>query len=422
VRDHNKDGTSSNTGAENKFKLHSVMVRGGRFARLSRTEMIVWQAYWDHADTTLLSWPSPKTIAGYLGHSNDCHVRQAIKSLEDAGLLERLPGAGGNHDNTLRVRLLFPGQKSPTHNATQDRSTPLEIRVPLDATPVQSTVLGSGMTHYSESDADTTPVQMSIYKEEQINEEINDEQIINPPIAPQGAQVENERSLKEPSFPGFDRFWDSWPKHRRKYNRDGCLKIWKNKNLEALADEILASLERSKTCHDWQKEAGNYIPAPAVWLNQKRWEAPLTDDIPVGARVYGAEAGRHAGEFKSTQRGPIPCEKFGPDEMEASPHSDEDEIPESLRTEPFISTWPKWKKYHEEMGRPLRTSTIKAQLVQLEKVGVSSAVQTIENSICQGYTGLVPPTLKGKDDKYDHRAAKRAREYPQTCNVEVFRC
>ena len=42
---------------------------------------------------------------------------------------------------------------------------------------------------------------------------------------------------------------------------------------------MLAALEQQRQSHDWQKEGGRYIPYPATWLNQGRWE----DEVGIDA-------------------------------------------------------------------------------------------------------------------------------------------
>ncbi len=100
----------------------------------------------------------------------------------------------------------------------------------------------------------------------------------NPPTPlPGGAPVDNfkpRKRLDEPSE-GFTRFWDAWPAHKRKVARQQCWDKWRAKGCEEHLDTILQSVEAAKRSEDWRKSGGEYIPAPIVWLNQQRWEAPL---------------------------------------------------------------------------------------------------------------------------------------------------
>lgn len=73
--------------------------------------------------------------------------------------------------------------------------------------------------------------------------------------------------------PGFARFWQAWPKSLRKAARVQCLAKWQAMNLEPLADQIIAAVQHFARSPEWTKDGGQFIPAPLVWLNQRRWEA-----------------------------------------------------------------------------------------------------------------------------------------------------
>lgn len=72
--------------------------------------------------------------------------------------------------------------------------------------------------------------------------------------------------------PGFDAFWSAWPAHHRKADKRRCLEKWVAMGLEAFADEVVKHVEQCKTSKSWAD--GQYIPAPLVYLNQARFEAP----------------------------------------------------------------------------------------------------------------------------------------------------
>ncbi|KKL94165.1 hypothetical protein LCGC14_1867430 [marine sediment metagenome] len=98
-------------------------------------------------------------------------------------------------------------------------------------------------------------------------------------------------SGKERETPvGFDRFWDAYP---RKVGKPSAQKAWRRVFIRALSvawdhgeiapprqqelgNKILAGLELWKATEQWQKDGGQFIPYPATFLNQRRWE----DDPP----------------------------------------------------------------------------------------------------------------------------------------------
>jgi hypothetical protein len=72
----------------------------------------------------------------------------------------------------------------------------------------------------------------------------------------------------------FDAFWSAYP---RKIGKEAARKAWRRiKPTEDHQRKIIAAIEKAKNCSQWQKDNGLYIPNPATWLNQGRWD----DEIP----------------------------------------------------------------------------------------------------------------------------------------------
>ena len=72
----------------------------------------------------------------------------------------------------------------------------------------------------------------------------------------------------------FDIFWQTYP---RKAGRECALKAWKKINPDsALFEKIIKKVEELKTCDDWKKENGRFVPNPEKWLNSGGWD----DEIP----------------------------------------------------------------------------------------------------------------------------------------------
>lgn len=80
----------------------------------------------------------------------------------------------------------------------------------------------------------------------------------SPPKAPQGAGD------------GFAKFWQAYP---RRVGKANALKAWgKLSPDDDLTEKIVGAVERQKRTDQWQRDEGRYIPHPATWLNQRRWE------------------------------------------------------------------------------------------------------------------------------------------------------
>jgi hypothetical protein len=91
-----------------------------------------------------------------------------------------------------------------------------------------------------------------------------------PPITPPaGGEVNTAPSEPEP----FDLFWTAYP---RKVGKGAARKAWaKIKPGKVLVGKILSAVEFAKASVDWRRENGRFIPHPATWLNQDRWDDEL---------------------------------------------------------------------------------------------------------------------------------------------------
>lgn len=74
----------------------------------------------------------------------------------------------------------------------------------------------------------------------------------------------------------FEQFWSEYP---RKIAKQNALKSWnKIAPTPELAQKIIFSVSVQKTTPQWKKDGGQFIPHPATWLNQGRWEDEVTAD------------------------------------------------------------------------------------------------------------------------------------------------
>lgn len=86
----------------------------------------------------------------------------------------------------------------------------------------------------------------------------------------------------------FDRFWIVYPK---KVGKEAARKAFAK--VKAPVDTLISAVEAQKTSAQWTRDNGQYIPNPATWLNQGRWEDVL-DTVapaePVGFAIGDREA------------------------------------------------------------------------------------------------------------------------------------
>ena len=92
------------------------------------------------------------------------------------------------------------------------------------------------------------------------------------------SKVKKSKVKESNNNPLFDRFWEAYP---RKVAKPVALKRFMEIDPdEETLQKMLTAIEKSKRSEQWTKDNGQFIPHPATWLHQRRWE----DDIP-SARV-----------------------------------------------------------------------------------------------------------------------------------------
>jgi hypothetical protein len=103
-----------------------------------------------------------------------------------------------------------------------------------------------------------------------------------------GKEGDSDASGRDASIPpGFAAFWDAWPSGDRKQAKGKCLEAWKKARAEPDAALVVAHIERLKA-GDWRRDGGAYVPAPLVYLNQRRWEGAGESSASGGRTVTEA--------------------------------------------------------------------------------------------------------------------------------------
>lgn len=110
--------------------------------------------------------------------------------------------------------------------------------------------------------------------EEKRGEETRREEKHPPVVPPQGD-------------PTFQQFWTAYPKARQ-IGKGKAEAAWRKvRPSQALVADILAALERQKAGVRWREDGGRYVPLPATWLNQRRWEDTVTEGPLLSQKTQG---------------------------------------------------------------------------------------------------------------------------------------
>ena len=135
---------------------------------------------------------------------------------------------------------------------TQERNRNIDKQ---DASTPQAEVKQTSSTGQASFKQDASTPQAINDKGDMIKDITN-----NPPIAPPS------RGKAEADF---DTFWHEYPK---KVGKGAAKKAFEKARKKASIETLVTAVRRQKCGSQWTKDDGQYIPNPATWLNQERWE------------------------------------------------------------------------------------------------------------------------------------------------------
>ena len=96
-----------------------------------------------------------------------------------------------------------------------------------------------------------------------------------------------------PKGDAFERFWSAYPK---KVGKEAARKAFGK--VKVPVESLLTAIERQKCGNQWSAENGRFIPNPATWLNQGRWE----DEVVLAAGKAPVVEQKSAGENLARMR------------------------------------------------------------------------------------------------------------------------
>lgn len=104
--------------------------------------------------------------------------------------------------------------------------------------------------------------------QDSIDKDSIDKDSLIPPIVPPKGDAKPTRM--EVLGERFERFWKVYPRKTGKGLAERS--FIKYEPTEELTEQMIAKVREMAQTYDWQRDEGKYIPMPATWLNQKRWE------------------------------------------------------------------------------------------------------------------------------------------------------
>ena len=131
------------------------------------------------------------------------------------------------------------------------------------------------------------------------------------------ARGSGEEPVDHSMTPVMRRFSDFWSAYPRKVGKGSAEKAWKRlKPSENLTKTMIAAVEAQKQSGQWKRDGGQYIPNPATWLNQKRWEDDVTE--PFLGETYQSKPLQTSYDLKEYEEATIEVPPCVPQEVDGS--------------------------------------------------------------------------------------------------------
>lgn len=158
------------------------------------------------------------------------------------------------------------------------------------------------LSSHSDSNVRTSDVPLISYSQSKSNSKSQSDSCNNNIYNNSDECVENKPvpAKNQDFIEGFDAFYALYPKH---VGKAAALKAWKKLKPNAELQEVMANalIEHMKS-KQWNEEGGRYIPNPAKWINERRWEddikqyhasAVVSDDMMEWARQFDMQNGNY---------------------------------------------------------------------------------------------------------------------------------
>ncbi|MDI3298249.1 MAG: phage replication protein [Bacillota bacterium] len=237
-------------------------------ASLDPLARLLFAGLWTLADREGRLEDRPKRIKVEVLPYDECDVDGLLWALHRAGFILRYEVAGARYIQVVNFKKhQTPHIKEPAsvipapdmHGAST---------VPAPDTSDSSTAHASDQHESGPSDSlNLTPDSLNPYT----------------PLPPLPASAASARRRRGEEPADFARFWAAYP---RKVARPKALQAWLRLSPSPdLVEQILAAVARQRASPQWRRDGGQYIPHPATYLNQRRWED--MDEVAVSADGVG---------------------------------------------------------------------------------------------------------------------------------------
>ena len=149
-------------------------------------------------------------------------------------------------------------QERNKNNDKQDKSTP-QAEVKQTSSTFQADLKQDKSTPQAEVKQTSSTFQADLKQDKSTPQAINDK----------GDMIKDIKNTVRQIDVDFDAFWSEYPK---KVGKGAAKKAFEKARKKATLESLVTAVRRQKCGSQWTREDGRFIPNPATWLNQERWE------------------------------------------------------------------------------------------------------------------------------------------------------
>jgi len=239
-------------------------------AAIGHLHLLWWWAL-DYAQNGTLTCFTAKEIAYAMLWDEDPEA--LMDALKQSGFVDYEPSSGylGIHDWRE-----YAGRLIEKRQASRARSQRARDANKHDSGSSEREPFAHGMRTQSEPSANGTQSEREPYRATVPNPTVPNPTVQNSTTLSAKNAEDGEENAK--AIEPFDEFWRLYPK---KVGKGAARKAWNKAKPSALVHQkILEAIPRAMNTDQWRRENGRFIPNPATWLNEGRWD----DEPPQDAK------------------------------------------------------------------------------------------------------------------------------------------
>jgi DNA-binding MarR family transcriptional regulator len=202
---------------------------------------------------------------------------------------------GLSRDSVIRyldflIKKGFVEKSKRTENNSQEFASNLYTVIIKEVVADSDNLVADSDNLVADSDRGSSCERLQVVADSDTNKnQLNKIQLTKPLVvahatpAPPADEIKESKIYSDP----FLNFWNGYPK---KVGKGAAWTAWQKARAKPEIEKLLAVIGEQKKTEQWQKNNGQFIPNPATWLNQCRWDdefEPVLEELTLAEKYKG---------------------------------------------------------------------------------------------------------------------------------------